>query len=58
MILQIHKILPYFSFTINVNTGVHMADEQYLIKIANRHSRESGEVIVERSVHYIIHDFL
>lgn len=35
-----------------------MADEQYLIKIANRHSRESGEVIVERSVHYIIHDFL
>lgn len=34
-----------------------MADEQYLIKIANWLARERIEVIVERFVHYIIHDF-
>jgi len=34
-----------------------MADEQYLIKIAEMFARERSDVIVERSVHYIIHDF-
>lgn len=57
MILQIQRILPYFSFIINLNTGVHMADEQYLIKIADSLARERSDVIVERFVHYIIHDF-
>lgn len=34
-----------------------MADEQYLIKIADSLAREKSDVIVERFVHYIIHDF-
>lgn len=34
-----------------------MAEEQYLIKIANSLTREVSDVIVERFVHYIIHDF-
>lgn len=34
-----------------------MAGEQYLIKIADSLGRERSDVIVERFVHYIIHDF-
>lgn len=55
--LQIQRVLPYFSFMINLNTEVHMADEQYLIKIADSPARERSGVIVKRFVHYIIHDF-
>lgn len=36
--------------------GVHMADEQHLIKIADLLAR-NGDVIVKRFAHYIIHDF-
>lgn len=34
-----------------------MAEEQYLIKMADLLARERSEVIVERFMHYIIHDF-
>lgn len=36
--------------------GVHIADEQHLIKTADELAG-NDDVIVKRSAHYIIHDF-